>query len=67
MPPQYTVQLVGLDWLYTSSNVRGFELPGRQAQNIIRQLGITFLSPVHVLFGDLPAGLIIWVIIDYIF
>ena len=27
MPPQYTVQLVGLDWLYTSSNVRGFEFP----------------------------------------
>jgi hypothetical protein len=23
-PPQYTVQLVGLDWLYTSSNVSGF-------------------------------------------
>lgn len=22
-PPQYTVQLVGLDWLYTSSKVRG--------------------------------------------
>ena len=26
IPPQYTVQLVGLDWLYTSSNVSGFAL-----------------------------------------
>mgnify|MGYP006888792814 CR=1 FL=1 len=26
MPPQYTVQLVGLDWLYTSSKVKGLEL-----------------------------------------
>ena len=26
MPPQYTVQFVGEDWLYTSSNVRGFAL-----------------------------------------
>lgn len=28
MPPQYTVQLVGLDWLYTSSKVKGLELAG---------------------------------------
>ena len=29
MPPQYTVQLVGEDWLYTSSNVSGFALAAR--------------------------------------
>lgn len=28
-PPQYTVQLVGLDWLYTSSNVSGFVFPAQ--------------------------------------
>ena len=30
MPPKYTVQLVGEDWLYTSSNVRGFALAARK-------------------------------------
>ena len=29
MPPQYTVQLVGLDWLYTSSKVKGLELAAK--------------------------------------
>ena len=34
MPPQYTVQLVGLDWLYTSSKVKGLELAVKdQEQN----------------------------------
>ena len=29
IPPQYTVQLVGLDWLYTSSKVKGLELAAK--------------------------------------
>ena len=29
MPPQYTVQLVGLDWLYTSSKVKGLEFAAK--------------------------------------
>ena len=30
MPPQYTVQLVGLDWLYTSSKVKGLEFAAKE-------------------------------------
>lgn len=36
-PPQYTVQLVGLDWLYTSSNVSGLVLAGKKQQQNLKQ------------------------------
>ena len=32
MPPQYTVQLVGLDWLYTSSKVKGLEFAAKKEE-----------------------------------
>ena len=37
-PPQYTVQLVGLDWLYTSSKVSGFTFTVQtvKKQNVTR-------------------------------
>ena len=38
-----------------------------KAQNVIRQLGISFLSPVLVLFGDLPVFSLLGLFIDYIF
>ena len=38
-----------------------------KAQNVIRQLGISILSPVLVLFGDLPVFSLLGLFIDYIF
>lgn len=42
-PPQYTVQLVGLLWLYTSSNVNGFEFAANKKKRKNVLIGIMFI------------------------
>ena len=41
MPPQYTVQLVGLDWLYTSSKVKGFEFAAKRSGKMSHSVSFT--------------------------